>query len=147
MIVGFTAGAFDLCHYGHVLMFEECSQLCERLVVFVQTDPSIDRPEKNRPIQSLEERIGQVRALRSVNEVRTYSTEASLLDRIESLRKECELAGHDLVRFLGADWEGKPFTGHDLPVRVRFTSRNHAYSSSELRSRIYAAEAQRVRNL
>ena len=87
-IVGITFGAFDLCHYGHVLMFEECKEYCDYLIVGVQSESSIDRPEKNKPIQSHEERINIVRALKCVDEVVPYDTESDL---IEVLKKSNQM--------------------------------------------------------
>ena len=135
MKVGFTCGAFDLCHYGHILMFEECRAQCDYLIVGIQTDPSIDRPHKNRPVQGLVERLGQVRALKAVDSVVIYATEEDLYNYLSACPPD--------IRFIGADWEGKPFTGHDLKIKVVYNSRNHSFSSSELRQRIAAAEALR----
>ena len=78
-IVGITFGSFDLCHFGHALMFEECKEFCDYLIVGVQSDPSIDRPEKNRPIQSHKERMGIVSSLKFVDEIIPYDTEADLI--------------------------------------------------------------------
>ena len=72
-IIGITFGSFDLCHYGHVLMFEECKEYCDYLIVGVQSDPSIDRPEKNSPIQSHKERLGLVSSIKFVDEVFTLA--------------------------------------------------------------------------
>ena len=44
------------------------------------------------------------------------------------------------IRILGADWKGKKFTGYELPIKCYFNSRNHTWSSSNLRKRIYEAE-------
>jgi glycerol-3-phosphate cytidylyltransferase len=132
MKIGFTCGAFDLCHAGHILMFEECKQHCDYLIVGLQTDPSIDRPDKNKPIQTYEERGIQVAAIKYIDEIVSYSTEADLYSYLQTHPPD--------VRFLGADWEGKEFTGHDLPIPVIFNSRNHTFSSSELRKRIFTAE-------
>lgn len=134
--IGFTCGAFDLCHYGHVLMFEECRRMCDWLVVGVQTDPSVDRPDKNKPVQSLEERIGQVRALKYVDEVVVYTTEEDLYNYLKNHSPD--------IRFIGADWEGKEFTGYDLPVDVVFNTRDHGFSSSDLRQRIATAAMENV---
>lgn len=127
-IVGITFGAFDLCHYGHVLMFEECKQYCDYLIVGVQSDPSIDRSEKNSPIQSHEERLGLVSSIKFVDEVKPYSTESDLIDMLKEVNPD--------VRILGADHKGKEFTGHDLPVKCIFNSRDHGYSTRELRKRV-----------
>ena len=75
-IVGITFGSFDLCHYGHILMFKECKEHCDYLIVGVQSDPSLDRSEKNKPIQSHEERAGVVESLRYVDEIRLYNRES-----------------------------------------------------------------------
>jgi len=135
--IGFTCGSFDLLHAGHVLMLEEAKRECDHLIVAVQTDPTIDRPSKNRPVQSLEERITVLRGIKWVNEVRTYSTEEELYDMLSSLVPD--------VRILGADWRDKEFTGHDLGHKVHFNSRNHGWSSAELRRRVYKAELEKIK--
>jgi glycerol-3-phosphate cytidylyltransferase len=113
-------------------MLEECKSHCDWLIVGIQTDPTIDRPEKNKPIQSLEERIGQIRAVRYVDEVMVYATEKEL---------HTYLLNHPpTIRFLGSDWENKKFTGHELPIVSHFCSREHKFSSSELRKRIAKQE-------
>ncbi len=131
---GFTAGAFDLCHAGHMLVFKECKTVCDYLIVGLQTDPSIDRPEKNKPVMSLEERKVILESVKYVDEIVVYDTEQELYD----LLKENKL-GID-IRIVGADWEGKEFTGHDLPIPVYFNTRGHGFSTTELRRRIYEQE-------
>jgi len=132
-IVGITFGSFDLCHYGHVLMFEECKQYCDYLIVGVQSDPSIDRPEKNSPIQSHEERLGLVNSIKFVDEVKSYNTESDLVDMLKEVNPD--------IRILGADHEGTKFTGYELSsIKTIFNSRDHGYSTSELRRRVYEAE-------
>jgi len=135
-IIGITFGSFDLCHYGHVLMFEECKQYCDYLIVGVQSDPSIDRPEKNSPIQSHQERLGLVSSIKFVDEVRSYTTENSLIDLLKEINPD--------VRILGADHKEKNFTGHELDIKCIFNSRDHGYSTSELRKRVYNAEKNRL---
>ena len=128
--VGFTCGAFDLCHYGHIIMFKECKDQCEKLIVAVQTDPTIDRPDKAKPIQSVDERVAQVWALKFVDKVIIYETEEHLLDLLRQIKPD--------VRFVGEDHKGTEFTGHDIG-NIVFNTRNHKYSSSELRQRIVDA--------
>jgi glycerol-3-phosphate cytidylyltransferase len=130
MKIGFTCGAFDLCHAGHVLMFKECKNYCDYLIVGLHTDPTIDRPEKNKPIQSIEERMIQLEAIRYIDRVVTYDTEKDLYELLST-------NPHNInIRIIGADWKDKPFTGYDLPIETIFNSRDHSYSSSELRRRI-----------
>ena len=135
-IIGITFGSFDLCHYGHVLMFEECKQYCDYLIVGVQSDPSIDRPDKNSPIQSHEERLGLVSSIKFVDEVKPYSTESDLIDVLKEVNPD--------VRILGADHKGTEFTGKDLPIKYVFNSRDHGYSTSELRKRVVDSEKKKI---
>ena len=134
---GFTCGTFDLCHAGHVLMFKECKQFCDYLIVGLQTDPTLDRHDKHKPIQSLEERQIQLEAIKYIDEIVIYATEKDLYE----LLAKNEL-GID-VRILGEDWKGKHFTGDDLPIETVFNSRSHTYSTSDLRQRILNAEKTR----
>ncbi|NQV93173.1 adenylyltransferase/cytidyltransferase family protein [Candidatus Kaiserbacteria bacterium] len=133
-IKGFTCGAFDLCHAGHVLMFEECKKHCDYLIVGLQTDPNIDRQEKNKPVQSIEERHVMLEGIKYIDQVFVYTTESELYDFLKD-----NPMGID-VRIIGADWEGKQYTGHDLPIQMVFNSRDHGYSTSALRERVYEQE-------
>lgn len=132
MKTGFTCGAFDLLHAGHVLMLEEAKSFCDYLIVGLHSDPTLDRPEKNRPIQSLQERLIQVRAVKFVDLVVIYDTESDLIGLLKALKPD--------LRIIGADYVNKTFTGDDLGIETKFNSRNHSFSSSELRKRIQEAE-------
>jgi len=132
MKIGFTCGSFDLLHAGHILMLKEAREQCDLLIVGLQTDPSIDRPDKNEPVQDMPERLCQLQAVRYVDQVIIYSTEVELLLTLDQVKPD--------VRIVGADWEGKKFTGHDLPIPVYFNTRNHSMSTSGLRERIWLAE-------
>ncbi len=129
--VGFTCGAFDLCHAGHMLVFKEAKTVCDYLIVFLQDDPSIDRA-KNKPVMSLPERQIILAGIKYVDEVRIYTTEADLYEKLKNLKAD--------IRIIGADWKGKQFTGHDLPFEVYYNSRSHNFSTSALRERVYLAE-------
>ena len=135
-VIGFTCGSMDLLHAGHVLMLKEARDCCDYLIVGLHTDPTIDRPEKNKPIQDLEERVIQLEGCKYVDNIMTYNTEEDLLNLLTRLSSEYP----HFVRIIGQDWEGKQFTGCGLPINVIFNSRTHNYSSSELRRRIYEAE-------
>ncbi len=135
---GFTCGAFDLLHAGHALMLEEAKSVCDHLIVAVQYDPSADRTEKNRPIQSYEERITMVKSIRYVDEVVLYETEKDLYDLLKKINPD--------VRIIGADWKGKEFTGFDLPIEIYFNTRDHKWSTSSLRKRVFKAEILKQNN-
>lgn len=132
-IVGFTCGAFDLLHAGHHLMLKEAKKQCDYLIVFLQDDPSVTDEgyrgkKKNKPIQTLEERRIQLEGCKYVDEIITYTTENDLYEKIKKIPLD--------IRIIGADWKGKQFTGYDLPIKVYYNSRDHGYSSTELRDRI-----------
>jgi glycerol-3-phosphate cytidylyltransferase len=135
--VGFTCSTFDLLHAGHILMLEEAKQQCEYLICGLQTDPTIDRPAtKNKPVQSIVERYVQLNAVKYVDEIVVYNTEQDLIDLLQILPID--------VRILGEEYNGKPFTGHDvcvdLGIDLYFNSRTHRFSSTELRGRVQQAE-------
>jgi|TARA_B100000902_G_scaffold366167_1_gene387727 glycerol-3-phosphate cytidylyltransferase len=129
IIRGFTCGTMDLLHAGHILMLKEVKKQCHYLVVGLHTDPTIDRPEKNKPIQSLEERRIQLEAVKYIDEIVEYNTEEDLVKLLKEISPE--------VRFVGEDWKDNPnLTGIDLPIKIVFNTRDHNYSSTELRNRI-----------
>jgi len=126
---GITFGAFDLFHAGHVLMLEEAKAVCDYLIVCIQTDPSLDREEKNKPVQSIIEREIQVSGCRFVDEVIIYDTEVDLLNIIGQVDWD--------VRIIGEEYKDKDFTGRDQTLeRCYFNKRPHTFTSSELRERV-----------
>lgn len=127
--IGFTCGAFDLLHAGHILMLEQAKTLCKHLIVGLQNDPTVDRPEKNKPIQSIVERQIQLLACKHVDDVIIYNTEDDLYTLLTILPID--------IRIIGVEYESKDFTGKDITKFVTyFNSRDHSFSSSELRKRI-----------
>ncbi len=126
---GITFGAFDLFHAGHVLMLEEAKTVCDHLIVCFLSDPSLDREEKNKPVQSIIEREIQVSGCRFVDEVIIYDTEVDLLNIIDQVDWD--------VRIIGEEYKDKDFTGRNLTLeRCYFNKRPHSFSSSELRERV-----------
>ena len=123
-MIGFTCGAFDLLHAGHIVMLEEAKSNCDYLIVGLQTDPTIDRNEKNKPIQSVYERYVQLNAVKYVDEIIPYDTEQSLLDLLHSQNID--------IRFVGEEYRETKLTGRDL-IELHYTSRRHSFSSTNLR--------------
>lgn len=128
MRIGFTCSCFDLFHAGHVLMLEEAKQHCDYLIVGLQTDPTLDRPEKNKPVQTVYERYVQLKGCKYVDEIIPYSTEEDLLNLLTTLKYD--------VRIIGEEYQNKVYTGKFLDKDVYYNKRPHTYSSSELRKRI-----------
>ena len=132
--IGFTCSSFDLLHAGHIIMLQDAKQQCDKLIVGLQTDPTIDRPlTKNTPIQTLEERKIQLEAVRYIDDIHVYDTEDSLIELLKLVKPD--------IRILGSDYEGKPFTGDFLNIPIYFHERKHDYSTTNLRKMIYNRES------
>jgi glycerol-3-phosphate cytidylyltransferase len=131
MKIGFTCSCFDLFHAGHVMMLKEAKTQCDYLIVGLQSDPTLDRPEKNKPVQTLFERYVQLEACKYVDEIVPYATEKELKDILTSYQID--------VRIIGEEYRDKQFTGYDLPMSVYFNSRQHSFSTTELRQRVLSA--------
>jgi glycerol-3-phosphate cytidylyltransferase len=136
MKIGFTCSTFDLLHAGHVQMLREAKDQCDYLIVGLQVDPSVDRPEKNAPVQSIVERHTQLAAIKYVDEIIPYSTEKDLNDLLTMYTIH--------VRILGEEYKEKDFTGKDIcrqrGIQLYFNKRDHRFSSSDLRERVAQRE-------
>lgn len=140
MKIGFTASTFDFLHAGHILMLEEAARQCDHLIVGLQTDPTVDRPEKNKPVQSLVERYIQLSAVRYVNQIIPYTTEKELIEILMSFPIN--------VRIIGEEYKNKMFTGRNVcelrGIEIHYNSRSHEFSSTELRNRTYQLEKDKL---
>lgn len=126
--IGFTCSTFDLLHAGHIVMLAEASRHCEHLIVGLQNDPTVDRIDKNKPVQSIVERQLQLAAVKYVDEIVVYNTESDLVDILLSLPID--------VRIIGEEYRDKEFTGKELPIEIVYNSRKHSFSSTTLRNRV-----------
>jgi glycerol-3-phosphate cytidylyltransferase len=132
MKTGFTCSTFDLFHAGHIMMLKEAREQCDYLLVGLQTDPTLDRPNKNKPVQGVFERFVQLQACKYVDEVVVYATEKELMDILLSYPID--------VRILGEEYMQNDFTGMELETEFYFNKRKHSFSTTELRQRVVAAE-------
>jgi glycerol-3-phosphate cytidylyltransferase len=136
-IIGITCSTFDLLHAGHIIMLEECKKYCDYLVCALQVDPSLDRPEKNKPIQSLVERYIQLDAVQYVDKIIPYNNEEELKTIFSSLDVD--------VRIIGEEYKDQNFTAKDIcmkrNIRFVYNKRDHDFSTSSLRKRIYDQES------
>ena len=128
MTTGITASCFDLLHAGHVTMLKEAKTQCDYLICCLQVDPTLDRPEKNKPVQSLVERYIQLNATKYVNEIIPYTSEADLMEILTTYQID--------IRFIGEEYKDKQFTGCELDIPIYYNARKHNFSSSELKNRI-----------
>jgi glycerol-3-phosphate cytidylyltransferase len=135
--IGFNCSSFDLFHAGHVTMLKMEKELCDYLLVALQVDPTIDRPGlKNKPVQSIYERYVQLQGCKYVDEILVYETEKDLLNLIMTQTIH--------IRFLSEEYLNRDFTGKqyclDNNIELHYHKREHQYSSSELRTRVYQLE-------
>jgi glycerol-3-phosphate cytidylyltransferase len=135
--VGITCSTFDLLHAGHIIMLQECKKYCDYLICALQSDPTIDRKEKNAPIQSLVERYIQLDAVEYVDKIIPYNTEQEL---------ETIFASMDLdVRIIGEEYKDKDFTAKRVcekrGIKLIYNKRDHDFSTSSLRKRVYEQES------
>ena len=132
MKIGITFSTFDLFHAGHVKMLEEAKTKCDYLMVGLQLDPSIDRPKKNKPIQSVTERYVQIKGCKYVDEIIPYVTETDLIDILSSFKID--------VRIIGEEYKNTDFTGKEHCIKkgieIYYNKRQHRFSSSSLRKQI-----------
>lgn len=135
--IGFTCSCFDLFHAGHIMMLKEAKMHCDKLIVGLQTDPTLDRPEKNKPIQSIFERFVQLDACKYVDEIVIYATEKDLMDILQSYPID--------VRIMGEEYADKDYTGKNLNLPVVFNRRKHSFSTTELRQRVLNAEVDKIK--
>ena len=136
MKVGITFSTFDLLHAGHVKMLEEAKRQCDYLIVGLQLDPSLNRPEKNSPSQTIIERYIQLKGCKHIDEIVPYVSEQDLEDILKSFKLD--------VRIIGEEYKEKPFTGKDYckekGIKIYYNKRDHRFSSSGLRKQVKLAE-------
>ena len=125
---GVIAGNFDVIHPGYIKMFKECKANCDEFIVLLHSDPSIERPEKIKPILSVKERDELLMSIKYVDNVFVYDTEADLLNLLTLLSPN--------IRFLGDDYKGKRYTGDNLKIPVHYLDRSHGWSTTKFKKLI-----------
>lgn len=125
---GFTAGNFDIIHPGYIKLFKECKMNCDHFTVLLQTDPSIERPTKLKPLLTIEERIEQLQSNKYIDDIQIYTYEKDLLNLIEENNFD--------VRFLGDDYKERSFTGDNYDIPIHYVSRSHGWSTTKFKKLI-----------
>ena len=125
---GIIAGNFDVIHPGYIKMFKECKDNCDEFIVLLHTDPTIERPEKLKPILSVDERVEILMSIKYVDKVDLYTTEKDLLEVIGKISPD--------IRFLGDDYIGKSFTGDHLNIPIHYLDRSHGWSTTKFKKLI-----------
>ncbi|MBP6182574.1 adenylyltransferase/cytidyltransferase family protein [Flavobacterium sp.] len=141
MKIGITFSAFDLLHAGHIKMLEDAKRQCDYLICGLQTDPTLDRPEKNKPVQTVVERYIQLKGCKFVDEIVPYATEQDLEDVLRAFKID--------VRIVGEEYQEKNFTGRvyceEKVIQLYFNKREHRFSSSDLRKAVLDIESKKVK--
>ena len=125
---GIVCGAFDVIHPGYIHLFKDAKSVCEKLIVLLQTDPTVDRPEKMKPTQAPEDRELILKSIRYVDDVIFYTTEDDLYNILKGDFYD--------VRILGSDYLDKDYTGKDLDKTIYWHDRSHEYSSTKFKNDI-----------
>ena len=125
---GVIAGNFDVIHPGYIHLFNECKEFCTELIILLHEDPSIERPEKLKPILNLDERKMILLSLTQVDLIMPYKSEVDLYQLLSNLDID--------IRFLGDDYKSKPFTGDDLNIPIHFLDRSHGWSTTRFKNKI-----------
>ena len=125
---GIIASSFDFLHAGHVLILKEAKELCDVVIAALQTDPTIERPYKHKPIQTLEERRTQLEGCRYIDKIVTYTTEDELGKLILEEKIDLRIKGSDHIGKVGP---------YDYLTKIHYHDRTkHTFSSSNLIDRI-----------
>ena len=125
---GFVAGNFDVIHPGYIKLFKECKTNCDHFTILLHSDPSIERPEKLKPILTLDERTEVLSSIKYIDDIQSYTYESELYELI--------IRGEYSVRFLGDDYRGKSFTGDDLNISIHYLNRYHGWSTTKFKNLI-----------
>ena len=125
---GVIAGNFDVIHPGYIHLFNECKEFCTELIILLHEDPSIERPEKLKPILNLDERKMILSSLTQIDQIIPYKLEVDLYQLLSNLDID--------IRFLGDDYKTKLFTGDDLNIPIHFLDRSHGWSTTRFKNKI-----------
>ena len=128
MIKGVIAGNFDVIHPGYIKTFKECKENCDHFTILLHSDPTIERPNKLKPILSVDERIEVLSSIKFIDDIKVYTYEKELIKLLEDNKFN--------IRFLGDDYIGKTFTGIELNIDIHYLSRDHGWSTTKFKKQI-----------
>ena len=125
---GVIAGNFDVIHPGYIKMFKECKSYCQQFIILLHTVPSIERPEKLKPILTKEERTEVLTSIKYIDGIAYYTYEKELVELLKRLSPD--------IRFLGDDYRGRTYTGFELDIPVHYLNRDHGWSTTKFKKLI-----------
>ena len=136
--LGIIAGNFDIIHPGYVKLFKECKINCDKFIILLHSDPSIERPKKLKPVLSVKERKEMLLCFKQIDQVYQYTYESELYDLIKTIKPD--------IRFLGEDYKDKDYTGKDLNIPVHWINRNHGWSTTKFKHKITEQTLKQTKN-
>lgn len=126
---GVIAGNFDVIHPGYIAIFNTMKEVCQYNIILLHDDPSIERPEKLKPILTIDERISILGSLKQIDRIVPYKFEHELVDLLKSIQPD--------VRFLGDDYRDRDeFTGSELNIPIHYLNRDHGWSTTRFKENI-----------
>lgn len=136
MIIGYTAGVYDMFHIGHLNILKNAKELCDYLIVAVSTDELVQSYKGKTPVIPFEDRKKIVEAIRYVDKV-IPQTSADV-----EAKKTSANENNINIMFVGDDWKGtdkwnhieKELTG--IGVKVVYLPHTDGISSTILRKAI-----------
>jgi glycerol-3-phosphate cytidylyltransferase len=148
MKIGLIAGSFDVIHPGYIEMFDAMEEICDHIIVLLHDDPTIERPEKCKPVLPMYDRVYILSSLNQIDEIHPYNTEAELYAYFSRFEEEHldKTVDIEYVRFLGDDYIGKSFTGDNLEIPIHYLNRDHGWSTTKFK-KLIADEVQRSSNI
>ena len=138
MTKALIAGCFDIIHPGYVKLFKECKVNCDKFIILLHSDPSIERPKKLKPVLSVKERKEMLLCFKQIDQVYQYTYESELYDLIKTIKPD--------IRFLGEDYKDKDYTGKDLNIPVHWINRNHGWSTTKFKHKITEQTLKQTKN-
>ena len=136
--IGIIAGNFDIIHPGYVKLFKECKINCDKFIILLHSDPSIERPKKLKPVLSVKERKEMLLCFKQIDQVYQYTYESELYDLIKIIKPD--------IRFLGEDYKDKDYTGKDLNIPVHWINRSHGWSTTKFKHKITEQTLKQTKN-
>ena len=125
---GIIAGNFDVIHPGYIKTFKECKENCDHFTILLHSDPTIERPNKLKPILNIDERIEVLSSIKYIDEIQVYTYEKELIKILKN--------GDFTIRFLGDDYIDRDFTGSHLNIPIHYISRDHGWSTTKFKNAI-----------
>jgi glycerol-3-phosphate cytidylyltransferase len=125
---GVITGNFDIIHPGYIDMFEQAKMVCNHLTVLLHSDPSIERPNKIKPILNTKDRSRTLLSIKYIDEIIGYTTEIELEDLLRNYSFD--------IRILGEDYINKEYTGKNLCNETFFMKRDHGWSTTKFKNLI-----------